>query len=297
MEEFEYDGAPQDLAQCITCKRSFNRKVLEKHAKICQKSATKRRKVFDSSKQRAEGTDIQLPNPIQPKAEIPKTPSNYRVKHEDFTAPLQSWKTPSKHRGPRPPPPPHEADYIQCPSCQRTFNKTAADRHIKFCTEKAARDPNKSKLAEVNKIPGRTQYKPPAPVKKANSPSTPPIPSASSHSPQRSGLGQPTGIPAGKVSSAGLVRTNPSDITSPPSGAGTKTRAASSSHGSVRNAHPGVGLNKKKVDNNVSRQYPNHCDEDEDERELSKFCLSCSSKYPVESAAFCCDCGVKRMRI
>lgn len=39
----------------------------EKHAKICQKTATKRRKVFDSSRQRAEGTDIPVLKPIKPK--------------------------------------------------------------------------------------------------------------------------------------------------------------------------------------------------------------------------------------
>lgn len=39
----------------------------EKHTKICQKSATKRRKVFDSSRQRAEGTDIPTLKPIKPK--------------------------------------------------------------------------------------------------------------------------------------------------------------------------------------------------------------------------------------
>ncbi len=42
----------------------------EKHSKICQKSATKRRKVFDSSRQRAEGTDIPTLKPIKPKVRL-----------------------------------------------------------------------------------------------------------------------------------------------------------------------------------------------------------------------------------
>jgi len=34
---------------------------------ICQKAVAKRRKVFDSSRQRAEGTDISTVKPIKPK--------------------------------------------------------------------------------------------------------------------------------------------------------------------------------------------------------------------------------------
>lgn len=45
----------------------FNLSKQEKHSKICQKSTSKRRKVFDSSRQRAEGTDISTLKPIKPK--------------------------------------------------------------------------------------------------------------------------------------------------------------------------------------------------------------------------------------
>ena len=37
-------------------------------------------------------------------------------------------------------------DYIQCPYCQRRFNENAADRHINFCKEQAARISNKGKF-------------------------------------------------------------------------------------------------------------------------------------------------------
>jgi hypothetical protein len=37
----------------------------KKHIPICQKSATKKRKTFDSSRQRAEGTDISTLKPIK----------------------------------------------------------------------------------------------------------------------------------------------------------------------------------------------------------------------------------------
>lgn len=51
------------------------------------------------------------------------------------------------------------SDYIQCPHCQRRFNQSAAERHINFCKEQAARIPNKGKL-EAKKTPIRTQVSP-----------------------------------------------------------------------------------------------------------------------------------------
>lgn len=235
-------------------------------------------------------------------AEPPKKPSNWRKKHDDFIATIRAAKAATqimKDGGPLPPPPPptYDPDYVQCPYCQRRFNENAADRHIKFCQEQAARMPNKGKIGDVKKTPARTQYKPPASVKKTNSPAVSTIPSASSRLPQRSGLGQPSGIPSSKSSSAGSIRTNPSGLTSPPSGVGSKTRAMSSGHGSVRNAQSGIALNKKKVDTYISR---NDVDGENDVGNggmKSKFCHACGTKYPVESAKFCCECGVRRMCI
>ncbi|XP_037612869.1 zinc finger C2HC domain-containing protein 1A isoform X1 [Sebastes umbrosus] len=317
MEEFEDGEAPPagELTQCNTCKRCFFPKVLEKHAKICQKSAAKKRRVFDSSRQRAEGTDLPTLKPLKPKAlsivfqsqsstsavkpEPPKKQSNWRKKHEDFIATIRAAKNITqvlKEGGPLPPPPPptYDPDYVQCPFCQRRFNESAADRHIKFCQEKSARMP-KGKLGEVKKPAARTPVKPPASVKKVNSPTVSTIPSASSRLPQRSGLGQPTGIPSSKVSSAGPVRTNPSGLTSPPSGVGSKPRAVGSGYGSVRNPQSGIALNKKKADTYISRNDVDGDDGVGNGGMKSKFCHDCGTKYPVEAAKFCCECGVRRM--
>uniref|UniRef100_A0A8C7ZM89 Zinc finger C2HC domain-containing protein 1A n=1 Tax=Oryzias sinensis TaxID=183150 RepID=A0A8C7ZM89_9TELE len=147
------------------CSRKFSID-LEKHAKICQKTATKKRKVFDSSRQRAEGTDIPVLKPIKPKVsgQPDQKQSNWRKKHEDFIATIRAAKSLTqvmKEGGPLPPPPPpsYDPDYIQCPYCQRRFNESAADRHIKFCQEQAARIPTKGKLGDPKKTPGRTQVK------------------------------------------------------------------------------------------------------------------------------------------
>ena len=52
-------------------------------------------------------------------------------------------------------------DYIQCPYCQRRFNENAADRHINFCKEQAARISNKGKFSTdtKGKATSRTQVK------------------------------------------------------------------------------------------------------------------------------------------
>lgn len=306
MEEFEDENLPaQDLVQCHICNRSFFPKVLEKHVKICQKSAAKRRKVFDSSRQRAEGTDIPTLKPLKPKsqssstsvkAEPPKKPNNWRKKHEDFIASIRAARGISqgmKDGEPLPPPPPpsYDPDYIQCPYCQRRFNESAADRHIKFCQEQAARMGNRSKV-EVKKPQARTQYKPPAAVKKAGPPAST-IPSASSRLPQRAGPGQSSGTP-GRTPSGGIVRNSPAGLTSPPSGVGMKPRVTSSGYGSVRNTS---GVNKKKVDSFISKNEVDGGNDVGNGGVKSKFCHECGAKYPVESAKFCCECGVRRMCI
>ncbi|KAL2085363.1 hypothetical protein ACEWY4_018683 [Coilia grayii] len=297
---------------------------------ICQKSAAKRRKVFDSSRQRAEGTDISTVKPIKPKSqstastaksdkpEPPKKQSNWRRKHEEFIATIRAAKGITqvmKDGGPLPPPPPpsYDPDYIQCPYCQRRFNESAADRHIKFCKEQAARISNKAKMPGGDakaKTPARSQYKPP-PIKKATSTVASTLP-ASSRLPQRSMSGPTsgTGIPTGKASSAGSMRTvgsgfgqvrsGTTGLTSPPSGMAMKPKTAGTT-ASVRSAPSGIAMKNRKgydSDFNNSRNDVRAANEvDNSIGQLTKFCHECGTKYPVEWAKFCCECGVRRMCI
>uniref|UniRef100_A0A8C5DFN3 Zinc finger C2HC domain-containing protein 1A n=1 Tax=Gouania willdenowi TaxID=441366 RepID=A0A8C5DFN3_GOUWI len=107
---------------------------------------------------------------------------------------------------PPPPPPTNDPDYIQCPYCQRRFNESAADRHIKICKKQHARMPNKGKPGGAKKLASSTTCKPPAAVKKTDTPNVACVSSASSHIPQRSGVSQQSGIPNPKASSAGSMR-------------------------------------------------------------------------------------------
>ncbi|KAK7118392.1 hypothetical protein R3I94_022031 [Phoxinus phoxinus] len=325
MEEIEESPVSEDLVPCKICGRSFFSRVIKKHMPICQKTVTKRRKVFDSSRQRAEGTDISTVKPIKPKLqssssssksdkpEPPKKQSNWRRKHEEFIATIRAAKGLDqviKDGGPLPPPPPpsYDPDYIQCPYCQRRFSENAADRHIKFCKEQASRISNKSKVPGIEKAkpPARIPYKPP-PQKKANSPA---VPIVSSRLPQRSAYGQGsgTGIPSSsKTSSTGSVRSsssgysplqnNSSDLNSPPSEGNVKPKGMVLQN-SLRSPPSGIGMNKKKVQNadntrnDVKKEHENNYS-----TIGTKFCHECGTRYPVDWAKFCCECGVKRMYI
>ncbi|KAF5897489.1 zinc finger C2HC domain-containing protein 1A isoform X1, partial [Clarias magur] len=254
----------EELLPCKVCGRNFFPKVLKKHMIICQKTAAKKRRVFDSSRQRAEGTDISTVKPIKPKPEPPKKVSNWRRKHEEFIATIRAAKgldQVMKDGGPLPPPPPpsYDPDYIQCPYCQRRFSENAAERHIKFCKEQASRISNKGKFSgsEKAKPAAKTQYKP-APVKKAS-----PVPSTSSVSssrlPQRPAYGQGGGTgmsgtksPVGSVKNVTVSasfsppRLNTGGVTSPPSGVNIKPKGVVAPS-SLKSTTYGGGTSKKKA--------------------------------------------------
>ncbi|XP_058689382.1 zinc finger C2HC domain-containing protein 1A [Poecile atricapillus] len=316
-----------DLLPCKICGRTFFPAALKKHGPICQKTSAKKRKTFDSSRQRAEGTDIPTVKPLKPRPEPPKKPSNWRRKHEEFIATIRAAKGLNLKDGgklPPPPPPSYDPDYIQCPYCQRRFNENAADRHINFCKEQAARITNKGKLAAdtKGKLPTRTQYKP-APVKKM--PSVGSTPSPSSRLPQPSGVSKTVvGASSGKAlsssgSSGSKIQTlspahkNSLGTVNPQTGSATKTRT-STPPSVARAMSTGALTNRRKTSNSdicLRSDGKTGCDSGDSPSsvnggsakssegispvQLSKFCHECGTKYPVEWAKFCCECGIRRM--
>ncbi|XP_077126813.1 zinc finger C2HC domain-containing protein 1A isoform X1 [Ranitomeya variabilis] len=323
MEDVGENISPESLKPCKICGRTFLPPALKKHTPICQKSAVKKRKVFDSSRQRAEGTEISTVKPIKAKLEPPKKQSNWRRKHEDFIATIRAAKGLDqiiKEGGELPPPPPpsYDPDYVQCPYCQRRFNENAADRHISFCKEQAARISNKGKLGAEpkGKAAPRTQYKPPS-LKKTNSPAS--VSTANSRLPQPPNLGKPasgitSGKPAAAVTGSRLQTLSPAQknavVSSPQTGGSLKSRTPPSL---ARNPAPGLSANKRKTYNAESYSRPDkmgydtgdHSDamnggrmktgDNNGSGQMTKFCHECGTKYPVQSAKFCCECGVRRM--
>ncbi|XP_048363326.1 zinc finger C2HC domain-containing protein 1A isoform X3 [Sphaerodactylus townsendi] len=308
----------EHLLPCKICGRTFFPNALKKHAPICQKNAVKKRKAFDSSRQRAEGTDIATVKPLKPQPDPPKKPSNWRRKHEQLIAAIRAAKGLDqvlKEGGKLPPPPPpsYDPDYIQCPYCQRRFNESAADRHINFCKEQAARISNKGKVVTdaKGKAPTRSQYKSPS-VKKI--PSTGTTSPASSRLPQPSTPANkmlPTSGPVGsKIQSSPLPHKNSVRTTNSQIGGSMKSRTGVPT-GMARNTGMGMMANKRKAygtESNYNRTGYESGDcsssvnggsskssEGNSPAQLPKFCHECGAKYPVESAKFCCECGVRRM--
>ncbi|XP_075439180.1 zinc finger C2HC domain-containing protein 1A isoform X5 [Ascaphus truei] len=328
MEGIEEELTSEDLLPCKICGRSFFSATLKKHVPICQKSLSKKRKAFDSSRQRAEGTDISTVKPIKPRPEPPKKQSNWRRKHEEFIASIRAAKGIDqilKDGGELPPPPPptYDPDYVQCQFCQRRFNQNAADRHISFCKEQSARISNKSKSGgdAKGKPAPRTQVIKPPSVKKTNSPAT--VSSTSTRLPQPPNFGKPAsvGAPSGKPAVSGGAAGNKlqsfspahknSTVTSPQTGGTGKSRTPPSM---VRNPTSATAANKRKTYNAENYTRPEGkagydtgdysksmngsrmkgCDGNVP-GQLTKFCHECGTKYPVQWAKFCCECGVRRM--
>ncbi|XP_062921538.1 zinc finger C2HC domain-containing protein 1A [Mobula hypostoma] len=318
-----------NLIPCRTCGRTFLAATRLKHEPICQKNANKKRKTFDSSRQRAEGTDIPTLKPLKPRPEPPKKPSNWRQKHESFIAAIRAAKKATqimKEGGTPPPPPPplYDPDYVQCPYCQRRFNENAAERHISFCKEQAARMTKLKHSSAKGKQSSPTQYKSPV-LKKTNSPVS--TPSASTRIPQPS-LGKtvtvfsttkgnlpsanenklrdgspvkrsPSG--AGNISGAGSQPTRSRTLT-PPSGT-RNTAATGSVNRKTHNAENYLRNNVKSGldtrdssltfgDGNIKGNIRNSSSQ-----QLPRFCHQCGTKYPVEGAKFCCECGMRRLML
>uniref|UniRef100_A0A182NG61 C2HC/C3H-type domain-containing protein n=1 Tax=Anopheles dirus TaxID=7168 RepID=A0A182NG61_9DIPT len=156
------EPVPDGLTRCDICSRNFATDRIDKHRQICQKTNTKKRKIFDITKHRVQGTDAenyvlkgkkstagaasvarkqssQLSS-VGANAAAANKQSGWRKKHEEFIAAIRAAKEMKAHlaRGGKlsdlPPPPPSEnPDYIQCPHCSRRFNQTAAERHIPKC--------------------------------------------------------------------------------------------------------------------------------------------------------------------
>jgi len=131
--------ADTDLVPCSICDRTFSQKALERHAKICQKVSTTKRKVFDVAKTRTKGLDY-----VPPPSNIP---------------------TPVRKKSAKP-----EDDCQTCPHCTRKFGHKAFDRHVAWCEEKGKRlqtSPTKDMVA-LAKLHARTAYRPKTPVRKSS---------------------------------------------------------------------------------------------------------------------------------
>lgn len=94
------DDGPTLLLPCIVCNKTFKPEVLQRHSKVCEKNTNKKRKTFDSFKQRVKGTDLAefLPfSSLQKRASVSeKTPSpkknssRWKENHEAFVSAIRA---------------------------------------------------------------------------------------------------------------------------------------------------------------------------------------------------------------
>ncbi|XP_066938430.1 serine-rich adhesin for platelets-like isoform X13 [Macrobrachium rosenbergii] len=170
-----YRKYPEDsdptLLPCTICNRTFNPQALERHRKVCEKLSSKRRKTFNSTKQRVDGLDIPPLIPTrgrspESKAQQAKSKSKWREKHREFLMAIRAAKgmPDDEHGNDGPPAPNIPSDYVQCPQCERHFGPKAADRHIEWCKEKATRMPRSpANTQAAERLKTRTKYAPPKP--------------------------------------------------------------------------------------------------------------------------------------
>ncbi|ODN02537.1 Zinc finger C2HC domain-containing protein 1C [Orchesella cincta] len=139
-------GPPPGLDECKVCGRYFAPDRIQKHESICKKTTTKKRKVFDPTKMRMQGTEAEpYIRVVSAKASKPAPAAtakkvDWRKKHEDFIATIRAAKEYQAHvaaggdpKDLPPPPPTDTSDYVQCPYCNRKFSEGAAERHIPKC--------------------------------------------------------------------------------------------------------------------------------------------------------------------
>ena len=139
------DDGNDDRRACAYCGRKFASDRIDKHEEVCARSHAKKTKVFDSKKQRLQGTEA-AQFARNPSKDPPKKPkSNFRQQHEKLVESLRAArkyqayeKAKEEGRAVGPPPeiPKYEIendDRVACPYCGRKFGEEAAKRHIAVC--------------------------------------------------------------------------------------------------------------------------------------------------------------------
>ncbi|XP_049767977.1 zinc finger C2HC domain-containing protein 1A-like [Schistocerca cancellata] len=152
------------LVPCSICGRTFKPESLEKHYKACERNSTKKRKVFDSTIQRIQGTDLAeflpkiLTNKITERTS-PRSPRNKPEKLTEHNKPERK-KTPDiKSKSGITSVSPKPRDSEQCPHCERSFCLKAFERHVEWCKDRRAPvtlSPNTLKAKEM--LDARLKY-------------------------------------------------------------------------------------------------------------------------------------------
>ncbi|XP_015186817.1 PREDICTED: myb-like protein A [Polistes dominula] len=171
--------ANEVLLPCAICGRTFMPRSLEKHSKICERAAIKKRKPFDSAKQRIQGTDLAEFLPRQEKKRYSneeKRKSSWKETHDDFLRTIRAARnetasivinqrqSSSHMASPSTGAPTRANEKGMCPTCSRQFGIKAYDRHVAWCKERSTRLPISPATKNIAKerLEARMKYRAPA---------------------------------------------------------------------------------------------------------------------------------------
>ncbi|CAD1478199.1 unnamed protein product, partial [Heterotrigona itama] len=170
---------PPVLLPCAICARTFMPQSLEKHSRICERSANKKRKPFDSAKQRIQGTELAEFLPRQERSKRRRSPddksskpgSTWKQTHDDFLRAIRAARneivdsTMQKQCGTTitPNAPTRANEQGTCPTCNRHFGVKAYDRHVAWCKERINRVPvSPATNIAKERLEARMKYRAPA---------------------------------------------------------------------------------------------------------------------------------------
>ncbi|XP_056097872.1 zinc finger C2HC domain-containing protein 1C [Rhinichthys klamathensis goyatoka] len=124
----EYPDALQRPVPCNVCGRCFARDRLETHTRVCEKKRPER-KVFDTSRHRAKGTELERFMKTHGRSKTPELKKNtWRQKHQAFIQTMRQGRDPEPQPGSDLHP-----EYVSCPHCGRRFAPGPAERHVPMC--------------------------------------------------------------------------------------------------------------------------------------------------------------------
>ncbi|XP_043475057.1 uncharacterized protein LOC122506798 isoform X3 [Leptopilina heterotoma] len=170
------EDVPSILLPCAICARTFAPKSLEKHAKICEKSSIKKRKPFDSAKQRIQGTELEefLPKQENKRSyqdeRIPRTKSSWKLTHDEFLRTIRAARgepteviTRQSTNQITSGAPTRANEKGICPTCYRQFGIKAYERHVAWCKERSTRLPvSPATNVAKERLEARIRYRAPA---------------------------------------------------------------------------------------------------------------------------------------